>query len=452
MGKPVRNSPPRFALRFLEWFSPPSLFEGIEGDLVERFEQDLKVPEVSDTPDTYRLRRAQRRLTWNVIRFFRPAILLRNKFSLQLINIVMLRSYFKMTYRNILKNKGYSFINIFGLSLGIACCLLMFNYAKFELSYDNFQPNVNRTYRVDQTLPWSSEGGAIGSTAPPLANVMKVSYPEVEDAMRVNTPGDFIIRQDDPATNFYVIEKGEVEVVRSTDKDPKGEVIAVLNAGSFFGERGLLSNDPRVASVRARTAVEVLVIGKNVFTQISGALGPLRDALAQALNRRGIDVWKGEPQVHDLLSCIQLKDLMEPVPQPLLRPDASLRDVGHAFVENGNEFFYVSSDGQTLEGVLTITDLLRGRANGATDKTPAAELMSKNPVALAADDTCAVAAAAFREYRLKSLPVVEHKDSRKLAGCIKVRRLMAYVFKQIGDRSEGRGVGKSDQGSVISNQ
>jgi len=246
-------------------------------------------------------------------------------------------------------------------------------------------------------------------------------------------PGDFIIRQDDPATNFYVIEKGEVEVVRSTDKDPKGEVIAVLNSGSFFGERALLSNDPRVASVRARTAVEVLVIGKNVFTQISGALGPLRDALAQALNRRGIDVWKGEPQVHDLLSSIQLKDLMEPVPQPLLRPEASLRDVGHAFVENGNEFFYVSSDGQTLEGVLTITDLLRGRANGATDKTPAAELMSKNPVALAADDTCAVAAAAFREYRLKSLPVVEHKDSRKLAGCIKVRRLMAYVFKELSD-------------------
>jgi len=255
-------------------------------------------------------------------------------------------------------------------------------------------------------------------------------------------PGDFIIRQDDPATNFYVIEKGEVEVVRSTDKDPKGEVIAVLNEGSFFGERALLSNDPRVASVRARTAVEVLVLGKNVFTQISGALGPLRDALAQALNRRGIDVWKGEPEAHDLLSRAQLKDLMEPIPQPLLRPDASLRDVSHAFVENGNEFFYVSSDGQTLEGVLTITDLLRGRANGATDKTPAGELMSKNPVALAADDTCAVAASAFREYRLKSLPVVVHKDGRKLAGCIKVRRLMAYVFKELGDGNEGRGVGK----------
>jgi CBS-domain-containing membrane protein len=64
--------------------------------------------------------------------------------------------------------------------------------------------------------------------------------------------------------------------------------------------------------------------------------------------------------------------------------------------------------------------------------------MSKNPVALAADDTCAVAAAAFREYRLKSLPVVEHKESRKLSGCIRVRRLMAFVFKELRGQ-EGNG-------------
>src|SRR6185295_20299892 len=113
MGNRVRNSPPRFALRFLEWFCPPSLSEGIEGDLVEKFESDL---------DRVGEKRARRKFVWNTIRFFRPAILLRNTFSLQLINTVMLRSYFKMTYRNILKYKGYSFINIFGLSLGIACC------------------------------------------------------------------------------------------------------------------------------------------------------------------------------------------------------------------------------------------------------------------------------------------------------------------------------------------
>jgi len=172
------------------------------------------------------------------------------------------------------------------------------------------------------------------------------------------------------------------------------------------------------------------VMGKNIFTQMSGALAPLRDALAQALNRRAIDIWKGEPQAGELLQRTPLKDLIEPVPQPLLRPEATLREVSHAFIEQANEFFYVSSDGQTLEGVLTITDLLRARSTGATDSTPASEFMSKNPVALAADDNCALAAAAIREYRLKSLPIVEHKDNRKLVGCLRVRRLMAYVFKE----------------------
>src|SRR2546428_5456561 len=103
-------------------------------------------------------------------------------------------------------------------------------------------------------------------------------------------------------------------------------------------------------------------MGKNVFTQVSGALAPLRDALAQALNRRAVDVWKGQPQVHQLLKQTPLKELMEPVPQPLLKPGATLLEVSHQFVEYANEFFYVSSDGQTLDGVVTITDLLRGRA------------------------------------------------------------------------------------------
>lgn len=57
-------------------------------------------------------------------------------------------------------------------------------------------------------------------------------------------------------------------------KDPEHAALAVLGAGSFFGEKSLLNTAPRIICVRARTSVEVLVIGKNVFTQISPALGP----------------------------------------------------------------------------------------------------------------------------------------------------------------------------------
>ena len=249
-------------------------------------------------------------------------------------------------------------------------------------------------------------------------------------------PGDVIIKQGDPPSNFYVIEKGEVEVVRCKPDDPAGEVTVVLGPGSFFGEKALLNDEPRVATVRARTAVEVLVLGKNIFTQFSEALAPLRDALAQTLNRRAIDVWKGEPDAFALLKGTPLKNVIEPVPQPLLKPTATLSEVSHAFVETTNEFFYVSTDGQTLEGVVTITDLLRGRAAGASTSTPVSEFMTKNPVVLAADDNCATASTSLREYRLKSLPVVEGKVNRKLVGCIRARRLMAFVLKAPGSKPQ----------------
>jgi CBS domain-containing protein len=164
---------------------------------------------------------------------------------------------------------------------------------------------------------------------------------------------------------------------------------------------------------------------------MSSSLAPLRDALAQALNRRAVDVWAGEPRVYDLLKRTSLKDLMEPVPGPVLKPDATLQDVSQAFVDHGNEFFYVSSDGQTLEGIVTITDLLRGRSMGAREQTKVTDFMTKSPVALAAEDDCALAASAIREYRLKSVPVVDRKDTRKLIGCLRLRRLMAYVMKEM---------------------
>jgi NADH:ubiquinone reductase (H+-translocating) len=238
--------------------------------------------------------------------------------------------------------------------------------------------------------------------------------------------GEYIFHKGEAPTNFYVLEQGEVEVLRSHD-GADGEVVAVLGSGTFFGERALLGNRPRVMSIRARTPVEVLVMGKNVFTQISGALAPLRDALAKTLNRRAMDVWKDRPQVYELLQCTPLKDLMEPVPQPLLPPTLNIEQVSHAFIEHPNEFFFISSDGHTLEGVVTITDLLRARDSG---QQKLQDFMTQNPVTVAVDDTCAVAATAMREYRLKTLPVVQ-KGSRELAGCLRVRKLMAFVAKEL---------------------
>ena len=65
---------PERSLRFLQWFCPPELLEEIEGDLIQKFERDVK---------SFGEGKAKRRLLWNVIRFFRPEIVLKNKFSNQ---------------------------------------------------------------------------------------------------------------------------------------------------------------------------------------------------------------------------------------------------------------------------------------------------------------------------------------------------------------------------------
>lgn len=127
----------------------------------------------------------------------------------------MIKSYFKIAWRNILRNKGYSLINIFGLSLGMACCLLMFNYVSFELSYDNFHPDVNRTFRVDQIRP-GRDITPIGSTAPPLAGTLQSNYAEIEQTLRINTPGDFIIRYADAPNHIIAYQEENVFAADST--------------------------------------------------------------------------------------------------------------------------------------------------------------------------------------------------------------------------------------------
>jgi putative ABC transport system permease protein len=127
-------------LRFLGWFCPPALYEGIEGDLLEQFEADVQ--EVGQ-------KKARRRLIWNVIKFFRPEIILRNRFTMQLFNTIMIGNYFKVATRNIQKRKFYSFINAFGLSISITFGVLIFLFIKDEQSFDQFHAHKSQIYRIE---------------------------------------------------------------------------------------------------------------------------------------------------------------------------------------------------------------------------------------------------------------------------------------------------------------
>ena len=62
----------------------------------------------------------------------------------------MLKNYLLVAFRNLTKNKAFSFINIVGLAIGMAACLLILQYVTFELSYDNFHAKKDRIYRINQ--------------------------------------------------------------------------------------------------------------------------------------------------------------------------------------------------------------------------------------------------------------------------------------------------------------
>lgn len=241
--------------------------------------------------------------------------------------------------------------------------------------------------------------------------------------------GDYILRQGEAPANFYVLERGEVEIVRTSGDRPDGEVIAALGPGSFFGEQALINQQPRSASVRARGPVDVVVMGRNVFSTISRSLTPLRAALTAAITRRSGKFWQERPQALAALRNFQLADFIDPAPAPLLQADATLHHVTTLFATTSTDVFYVTSAGGALEGLVTLTDLLRAQADGLAPDTPLHVFMAKNPAAVAATDTALIAASAFREHGHKSLPVISDPVSRRVVGQIRARRLLARLLQ-----------------------
>jgi NADH:ubiquinone reductase (H+-translocating) len=244
--------------------------------------------------------------------------------------------------------------------------------------------------------------------------------------------GDYIFRQGEPPSSFYVIEQGEVEICRATPEHPEGEIIATLGEGSFFGEGALLDNRPRGASIRARSPVEVVVMGREVFTSISKSLAPLRTALMATIARRAPNTWQERPRVRAALREFRLIDFIEPAPQPLLRPTDTMLDVTRQFGESDNQFFFVSADGERLDGLVTLTDLLRVQATGMTPETPLADFMIRNPATITTADDCLVAASEFREHGHKLLPVLHNRQTRAIAGVILARKLIARIMQVVG--------------------
>lgn len=108
----------------------------------------------------------------------------------------MIKNYFKIAFRNLWKNKVFSFINIMGLTVGMTACFLIFLYVKFELSYDSFHTKANRIYRVVSDIKTPTEVLHASGPAWAVAPNAKDEFPEIESFVRI-TNDNVLIKKGD---------------------------------------------------------------------------------------------------------------------------------------------------------------------------------------------------------------------------------------------------------------
>jgi putative ABC transport system permease protein len=113
----------------------------------------------------------------------------------------MIRNYLTVALRTLRKQPGYAFINIFGLGLGLAACLLILLYVQDELSYDRFHTRADRIYQIGLEGKIGGQHLNVANTATPMGPTMAETIPEVEAAVRVDGPANVLVGHGD--RQFY---------------------------------------------------------------------------------------------------------------------------------------------------------------------------------------------------------------------------------------------------------
>ncbi len=187
----------------------------------------------------------------------------------------MIRNYLKVAVRNLLKHKGYTFINILGLAVGIAASVLIVLYVTHEMSYDKFHEKADRTFRI--TADWSNQGDSrIHQLGTPyiLAQTIREKYPQVEAITQITGPlGDVIIRYRDNAfkeTDVLSVESSFFDVFsfpllegnpETSLNDPNMIVITQSLAQKYFGDEDPLGK-----------TIEMQAMGEKDFFKVTGVM------------------------------------------------------------------------------------------------------------------------------------------------------------------------------------
>lgn len=234
---PGDPSPPKYILKFFRWYCHPSLLPAIEGDLVELYRERAKVSGK---------RKADLNFLADVILLFRPGIIRPAEGHQTLNQYGMLKSYVKIGWRNLLKTKGYSAINIGGLAIGMASAILMGLWLHYELTFNQDFKNYDRIARVmknevfnSNIETWSTQPKQLG---PELSDYYGANFSHV---VRSGFPNGYKLTHETKSTRHNgtfmdpaVTEMLRLKMIKGTRdglKDPHSILLSASVAKAIFG-------------------------------------------------------------------------------------------------------------------------------------------------------------------------------------------------------------------------
>jgi ABC-type antimicrobial peptide transport system permease subunit len=254
----MKKHPPKIPFRFFRWYCHPKLRDSIEGDLMELYDERLN--------ETGK-RTADRKFIIDVLLLFRPGIIRPAEGSYNLTTHGMYKSYLKIGWRNLIRNKGYSFINIAGLTSGMSVAILIGLWIWDELSFDKYHENYDRIAQVwqhntangtvssDIAMPWVTSEEIRNNFGSDFKYVVQSTWTESNTLtfgeIKFNKRGNFIEPQ---ATEMLSLKM--LKGTRDGLKDPHSILLSASVAKIFFGD-----SDPLNQMMRVGRKTDVKVTG-----------------------------------------------------------------------------------------------------------------------------------------------------------------------------------------------
>jgi putative ABC transport system permease protein len=255
--KDSTKRPPLRATKLLQALLRHDLIEEVTGDLEENF--NLQV-------ERHSLMRARLNYWHQVLKYLRPFALRRKKYASPN-PYDMFRNYFKIGFRNLNKNRGYSFINIGGLALGMAVAMTIGLWINDELSYDQYHDNYRDIAQVLQQSTFNGNRGTSRALPRPLETALRTEYgADFKYISMSSWTGEHILSAGDrfigKTGNYYQEDFPEMlslKMVSGTRKglhDPSSILLSRSTAKALFGDR-----DPINEALQIDNKHEVKVIG-----------------------------------------------------------------------------------------------------------------------------------------------------------------------------------------------